>query len=292
MRMFSVPASAPLTGADVRLRRSMRWISWLRYQPYPAAAPAISTSTSRRVPVTQTAVRRAERFLGAAWAGPLRAASPPLAVPGRRTSPSCPVRSGGPRRSGARARGGPSRPGCRRGRPAARHRPRRRSPPSPPVAGAVDLAPERVQALLDGVVLGVGRAHGAVVCSTCDRRLWPTPVPPRRLRIGRPERGISLATGTPPWQSRRAARWRTTVGSPPPRLAAPPPPPVVPAAHVGPAQRRFSAGDPAVPGRPGRGAAGGRVRPVLCGRRPRPATRRTAPRCAHDTATTPHRHGH
>ncbi len=33
MRMFSVPASAPFTGAEVRFFRSMRWISWFRYQP-------------------------------------------------------------------------------------------------------------------------------------------------------------------------------------------------------------------------------------------------------------------
>ena len=32
MRMFSVPVSTPLTGAEVRPLRSIRWILWLRYQ--------------------------------------------------------------------------------------------------------------------------------------------------------------------------------------------------------------------------------------------------------------------
>src|SRR6185437_16545498 len=33
MRMFCVPASAPLAGAEVKFFRSIRWISWFRYQP-------------------------------------------------------------------------------------------------------------------------------------------------------------------------------------------------------------------------------------------------------------------
>ena len=71
-----MPASSPFTGAEVRFCRSMRWISWLRYQPYPAAAPAISTRTSASVPPTQAAVRLRERRFGAAWAGPWRPSSP------------------------------------------------------------------------------------------------------------------------------------------------------------------------------------------------------------------------
>ena len=48
----------------------MWWISWLRYQPYPAAAPAMSTTTRATVPPIQAAVRLRERLLRAAWAGP------------------------------------------------------------------------------------------------------------------------------------------------------------------------------------------------------------------------------
>ncbi len=33
IKMFSVPASCPVTGDDVRLCRGIRLISWLRYQP-------------------------------------------------------------------------------------------------------------------------------------------------------------------------------------------------------------------------------------------------------------------
>ena len=53
----------------------------------------------------------------------------------------------------------------------------------------VDLLTELVQALLDGVVLGLGRTHRSVFRSkTCDRLPRSTPVSPRWLRSGRPER--------------------------------------------------------------------------------------------------------
>ena len=48
-----------------------------------------------------------------------------------------------------------------------------------------DLLAQLVQALVDWVVLGVGRAHRTVLSwKTCGRMLRPKPVPPRRLRLG------------------------------------------------------------------------------------------------------------
>ena len=65
-------------------------------------------------------------------------------------------------------------------------------------AASADLLAELVQALLDGVVLGIGRTHRAVFrLKTCDRTLRSTPVPPRWLRPGQPERDVSLARVAP-----------------------------------------------------------------------------------------------
>ena len=44
---------------------------------------------------------------------------------------------------------------------------------------SVSCLAELVQTFVDGVVLGVGRAHGgAVIRSTCDPLFWSTPMPP------------------------------------------------------------------------------------------------------------------
>ena len=184
-----MPASSPFTGAEVRFFRSMRWISWLRYQPYPAAAPAISTRTSASVPPTQAAVRLRERRFGAAWAGPCRPSSSSALLALRRPRPPVRVASSIWRPSSWRPFStGFSAAFLRRVR---LHRP------------SVDLLTELVEALLDGIVLGLWRTHRAVFrLKTCDRTLRPTPVSPRWLRLGPPERDVSLASVAADRQSR------------------------------------------------------------------------------------------
>ncbi len=57
MRMFSVPASAPVVGTSLSPRTSMRWISRLRYQAYPTVAP----TTARMMTATEPRIHLAFR---------------------------------------------------------------------------------------------------------------------------------------------------------------------------------------------------------------------------------------
>ena len=123
------------------------------------------------MPPTQAAVRLPERFfLGAACAGPRRAASPSLSSWRLRPGLSRSARSASsiwrpsscrPFSTGLSATSSGEAEGAAIDR-----------------ARLLDLLSELMQALVDWVVLGVGRAHGgAVFWLTCEPWFWSTPVP-------------------------------------------------------------------------------------------------------------------